>query len=67
MGTVEKVYDISGEVEVTFGRLMRYRFYCLGWISFFFPILISDEMSVVSSELTESEYSILIILMSHLV
>jgi len=34
MGTVKMAYGISGEVEVVFGRLMRYKFDCLGWISF---------------------------------
>lgn len=48
MGTVKKVYGISGKVEVMFIRLMRYKLYCLGRI--FFP------QSVFSTEVNESEY-----------
>lgn len=32
MGTVKKVYGISGQVDMMFVRLMRYELYCLGKI-----------------------------------
>lgn len=54
MGTVKKVYGIKGKVERMFVRLMRYNLYCLGRIL--------PPTCVLSPELSESDYFLLIIL-----
>lgn len=42
MGTVKKVYGISGQVDMMFVRLMRYELYCLGKIVFSQSVLSSN-------------------------
>lgn len=42
MGTVKKVYGISGQVDMMFVRLMRYELHCLGKIVFSQSVLSSN-------------------------